>query len=628
MHSYFYPLRRPLFFFLSFILSASISLGQSWQPGIKVVASDRISHGSFGHDISISGNYALIGALSDNGAADGKPALDWAGAAYLFFNDHGVWKQIKKIYPPVRAAYDYFGMSVCIKDDYMIIGSKSETDANEQNRLSGAGAAYIFAKNQGGADNWGFVKKVTSPNRKVNEYFGNSVAIDGNNAIAGVYYEPRGYVLEKNAGGTNNWGSVATLIPQTGNGSNSFGGKVAISGEYVVVGAYSDYNSGTGPEVQETGSAHIFKKTLGGANSWGLAKKIMAPPIAESASFGMSVSIDGDQVVVGAPRERVMEGSTLLYSVGAAYLFSKNNGGLDQWGLGKKLTADVRRDRSNFGCSVAIRGGTVVVGAQTEGFDYKNEDYVINAGAAWVFSENRGGIGNWGQTAKIHAPDRDKDDSFGNAVALNDTLILVGAIAENNGGPFAFYYPGAAYSFSRESALPVKLVSFSAEQREKQAHLKWTTTEETNSSHFEIQRSADGRTWTTLENVKAANESRVAAHYDALDKSPLAGQNLYRLKMVDNDGTFAYSKIQTLTFNGPGSASFYPNPVSERLVLAETTLRNTVSLKLLDQTGKPVFETSKPVPVIHTGHLSNGTYILQITRKDGTMTSSPVAVGN
>lgn len=519
MRSFFYPLKRPLFLFLSFVLSASISLAQSWQPGKKVVASDRAAHGSFGHDISISGDYALVGAPSNDGAEDGKPSLDWAGAAYLFFNDHGVWKQIKKIYPPVRAAYGYFGISVCIKDDYLIIGSESETDANEQNWVPGAGAAYLFAKNQDGADNWGFVKKVTSPNRQVNEYFGRNVAIDGDNAVASAGIQTAAYVLEKNVGGTNNWGAVATLVPQGRNSNSSFGGRVAISGDHVVVGDGSDDNSGTGPALEESGSAYIFKKMLGGANNWGLVKKITASSITANATFGSSVSIDGDRLVIGAQRERVMIGSTLMYSVGAAYLFSKNNGGLDQWGLEKKLTADVRRDRSNFGSSVAIRGGTVVVGAMTEAFDYKNEDYVINAGAAWVFSENRGGIGNWGQTAKIHSPDRDEDEYFGNAVALNDSLILVGSVQEHNGGPYALTYPGAAYSFSLESALPVKLVSFSAEQSERQAHLKWTTAEETNSSYFEIQRSGTGGNWTVIESIEAANEGRVKTTYQAADFS-------------------------------------------------------------------------------------------------------------
>ncbi|MBO9614683.1 MAG: T9SS type A sorting domain-containing protein [Dyadobacter sp.] len=592
---------------------------------MKVVANDRTTLGAFGNDISISGNYAVIGAFVDDGAGDGKPALESAGAAYLFFNDHGTWKQIKKIYPPTRAAFNYFGRSVCIKGDYMIIGSESKTDANEQNPVQGAGAAYLYAKDQGGPGNWGFVKKITSPNRQY-EYFGGSVAIDGDHIVAGAYYEARAYVFEKNAGGTNTWGPVATLLPQAGNSFSSFGGKVAISGEYVVVSAYSDDNSGTGPALQHSGSAYIYKKSQGGADNWGLVKKFTAPVKMENATFGSGISIDGDRVVIGSPNERINTESS-DYGVGAAYLFSKDNGGVDQWGLEKTLTANVRNHSSYFGVSVAVKGSSVLVGGYTESFDYKNEDSVKNAGATWVFSENRGGIRNWGQTAKIHAPDRDIDEYFGNAVALNDSLILVGSVQEHNGGPYALAYPGAAYSFSLESALPVKLASFSANQNEGQAHLKWTTTEETNSSHFDIQRSANGRNWVTLETVKAANESRVTTPYYIFDKSPLAGQNLYRLKMVDNDGTFAYSKIEALTFDGAQNALFYPNPATDRLHLSDAVLRTTTSLKLLDQTGKAVFQTSRPTAVIQTSHILGGLYVLQITKTDGSITSSPVIIG-
>ncbi|SEJ73389.1 Por secretion system C-terminal sorting domain-containing protein [Dyadobacter sp. SG02] len=626
MYSFFTALNRFFLLFLSLTLSASLTHAQGWQPGKKIVASDRTNFGGFGQVVSVSGDYAVIGALEDDGAADGKPALASAGAAYLYFNDHGTWTQVKKLYPSVRAVGAYFGRSVCINGDYIIIGSESQTDGNEQNPIQGAGAAYLYAKDQGGPGNWGLVKKITSPNRQFREYFGSSVAIEGNYAVAGAYYEARTYILERNAGGNDNWGTVKMLLPLTGNSFSSFGGNVAISGEHVAISSYSDDNSGTGPALQYSGSAYIFKRSLGGTNNWGLAKKVTAPVKSEWATFGSSIAIDGDYVVVGAPNEGAMQGSTPVSGAGSAYLFAKNNGGVDQWGLHKALTPNIRNS-SYFGVSVAIKGSSVVVGGYSDDFDYKNENFVSNAGAAWVFSENRGGTGNWGQTAKIHAPDRDEDEVFGNAVALNETQIIVGSAQEHNGGPYQIGYPGAVYSFSLESALPVKLASFSAKQREAQAHLSWTTTEETNSSHFEIQRSADGRAWITLENVKAANESHVAAHYDALDKSPLAGQNLYRLKMVDNDGSFAFSKIQTLAFDGPQSFSFYPNPARDHLQLTEAVLNNISSLKLLDQTGKTAFETVRPSAIIQTGHLSGGLYFLQVTKKDGTVTTSPVAIG-
>lgn len=612
MNSCFTPLRTPFLIFLLLIFSISLSLGQAWNPGKKIVANDRASLGTFGNAISISGNYAVVGAFNDDGAGDGKPVVPYSGSAYLFFNDNGTWKQIRKIYQPVREIGSYFGKSVCIKDDYMIIGSESETDANGLNPIQGAGAAYLYAKNQGGPDNWGLVKKMVSPTREYREYFGSSVAIEGDYVVAGAYYASRAYMFEKNSGGVNNWGPVALLLSQ-GTNFDTFGGDVAISGGYVVIGARSDDNVAIGPGLQHSGAAYIFKKYPVGINGgWHLVKRITAPVMRANETFGSVVAIDGDHVVIGAS--------------GAAYIFSKNNGGADQWGLAKKVTSGTNIP-SWFGASVAVKGGSVVVGAPGEQFDYQGENPVTNTGAAWVFHENRGGVGNWGQTAKIHAPDRDEGEYLGGAVALNETQILVGSPQEHDGGPYVLDYPGAVYSFSLESVLPVKLTVFSAERREKFAHLSWTTAEEANSSHFEVQRSADGREWITFENVKAANESRVTTHYEAWDKSPLTGHNLYRLKMVDNDGTFAYSKIQALTFEGLETASFYPNPVSDRLLISEAALRNTASLKLLDQTGKPVFESSKPVSFIHTGHLSSGAYILQITKKDGTKTSSQVAVG-
>jgi hypothetical protein len=215
---------------------------------------------------------------------------------------------------------------------------------------------------------------------------------------------------------------------------------------------------------------------------------------------------------------------------------------------------------------------------------------------------------------------------FGNAVALNDTLILVGAIGENNGGPFQIHYPGATYSFSLDAALPVTLTNFKAQKLENEVQLIWTTTEETNSSHFEIQRSADGHSWVTIEHVKAANEGSVTAQYVASDKWPLAGQNLYRLKMVDTDGSFAYSKIQTLIFDGAQFASFYPNPVVDRIHIGEVVLKNAISVKLLNQNGQAIFETSNPTASIRTGHLKAGIYVLQVISKDGSILNRQVAI--
>jgi hypothetical protein len=175
--------------------------------------------------------------------------------------------------------------------------------------------------------------------------------------------------------------------------------------------------------------------------------------------------------------------------------------------------------------------------------------------------------------------------------------------------------------------LPVTLIAFKAVAREQQVALGWSTAEETNSSHFEIQRSASGDNWHVIGNVKAANDSRDKIDYDAIDNAPLIGSNLYRLKMVDHDSTFSYSKIVRVVFDSPELLSIYPNPAADRLQLTETALKNATSVELLDQTGKSVLKTSKPSPVISVGHLPAGMYVLQITGRDDIVTSRKVAIG-
>ncbi len=175
-------------------------------------------------------------------------------------------------------------------------------------------------------------------------------------------------------------------------------------------------------------------------------------------------------------------------------------------------------------------------------------------------------------------------------------------------------------------ALPVTLIAFEAAARENHVSLNWSTAEEANSSHFEIQRSTNGRIWEIIGTVKAANISQASRYYDAIDKAPLIGSNLYRLKMVDRDSTFSYSKIARVVFEGPQWVSFYPNPAADRLQLSEAVLKNAVSVELLDQSGKAVFETRKPSSVINVDHLGAGMYILHITGRDGGAISRQVAI--
>ncbi|MCE7066898.1 beta-galactosidase [Dyadobacter sp. CY326] len=110
--------------------------------------------------------------------------------------------------------------------------------------------------------------------------------------------------------------------------------------------------------------------------------------------------------------------------------------------------------------------------------------------------------------------------------------------------------------------LPVTLVNFSGKKQENAVALDWQTSEESNSSHFEIQHGVDGKQWTNIGQVEASQESKVLKTYNFLHPNPVAGENLYRLKMVDRDSTFAYSRIISTGFEGQEDVTLYPNPVT------------------------------------------------------------------
>lgn len=170
------------------------------------------------------------------------------------------------------------------------------------------------------------------------------------------------------------------------------------------------------------------------------------------------------------------------------------------------------------------------------------------------------------------------------------------------------------------SALPVTLVTFEAQRAEKEVQLTWKTSSETNSDFFEIQRSRDARNWHPLGRVQSAGESRVQTAYGYQDVAPADGDNYYRLKMVDSDGTFAFSQIRMVAWNGLALAVF-PNPAADRLEMNVKDWSEVAKVKVWNAGGGLVMETRREAGVVEkylplTGFKS-GNYILQVEYRDG-----------
>ena len=138
--------------------------------------------------------------------------------------------------------------------------------------------------------------------------------------------------------------------------------------------------------------------------------------------------------------------------------------------------------------------------------------------------------------------------------------------------------------------LPVELVQFTALFQKGQVELRWETATELNNAGFDIQRSADGRDWQSLAFVPGAGTAQETQSYTYIDERPLPVLNYYRLKQIDFDGQFEYSKIVSVDAGGEDNGiRLYPNPASDATTLAfETAYAGEAVLNLYNPVGQIV----------------------------------------
>ncbi|HVT86768.1 MAG TPA: T9SS type A sorting domain-containing protein [Chitinophagaceae bacterium] len=116
------------------------------------------------------------------------------------------------------------------------------------------------------------------------------------------------------------------------------------------------------------------------------------------------------------------------------------------------------------------------------------------------------------------------------------------------------------------TVLPLNLLDFSASKQNNMVALNWVTANEVNVSHFELERSGDGRNFGKIGEVAATN-SLLSRNYNYNDANPLNGTNFYRLKMVDIDNRYTYSGIVKINFSGTQVFGVYPNPAKDEITV-------------------------------------------------------------
>lgn len=176
------------------------------------------------------------------------------------------------------------------------------------------------------------------------------------------------------------------------------------------------------------------------------------------------------------------------------------------------------------------------------------------------------------------------------------------------------------------SPLPVTLLSFDAMRSGSVNNLKWSTSQEQNSSRFIIERSSNGRSFEEIGVVAAAGNSNTTRNYRFTDPNPVKGINYYRLRVVDLDNTFKYSEVKNVRNTGISEIAFSPNPVAGQIRLSiDAEKAEKVSVRITDISGKVVYSSAvnvvngTNVTTIDASHLASGTYILNVQLSDGNM---------
>ena len=177
---------------------------------------------------------------------------------------------------------------------------------------------------------------------------------------------------------------------------------------------------------------------------------------------------------------------------------------------------------------------------------------------------------------------------------------------------------------ARAGVLPINLLSFTGSKVENNNELKWTTSQEINCKHFELQHSTDGINFETIQIVAAKGNIASINDYTYVHKSVTTGKHFYRVKSIDNDAKIIYSSIVTLSRNGRSGSEISavsPNPFTIKLAVNYESDKNSIiSVGIVNAEGKTirvervnVNKGSNTLYIDKLNGLPAGNYILVIT---------------
>jgi len=344
---------------------------------------------SFGTSVTVDGRTMVIGAPYSGDRH--------TGAAYIYSQQDGTWTLEQRLLPPhPLQTFGYFGMSVAVNGDTVVIGVGSESsDPNE---------TYVYVR---GTNGWTL--------QQILDVRGH-VAIHGDNILVGDYSASvhRGtsdldeagvaYVFVRSSGV---WTLQQRLNASDARASDYFGRGVAIEGDTAVIGAIGDLSTS-----DESGAAYVFIRN---GTNWAQMQKLRASDPQRAADFGRALDLHGDVLVIGAPG--YVDSTDQYRQPGHAYVFFRSGG---TWAQQEKLTASDAAPRDGFGVSVAVTDHQIFVDQFSSSPSVYTE---LRPGSVYVFRRLGG---SWVEQGKLAPNAGQVPDVFGIAVAADRDTLVVG----------------------------------------------------------------------------------------------------------------------------------------------------------------------------------------------------------
>jgi len=338
-----------------------------------------------------------------------------SGSVYVFVRKGAEWDQEAKLMASDAAERDYFGWSVAIDGDTALVGARYDDDMG-----TSSGSAYVFQRS---GTTWSQQAKLVPLDGRDYAQFGESVALAEDTAFVGASGDDSPerasgsvYVYVRSG---SVWTQQAKLTAGDGAVYDQFGGHVSIEGDTAIIGATGDDE----PAGDQAGSAYVFARS---GSVWTQQAKLTAFDGSTNAYFGCSAKLAGDTALVGAPGDDQMGTDS-----GSVYAYVRSG---TVWTLQDKLTASDGAAEDGFGRRLDLSGNTAIAASL---FD---DDSGSDSGSAYVFT--RSGT-TWSQQAKMLAFDGAADDLFGYDVALDGHIALAGAPGDDDKGDDS----GSAYVF-------------------------------------------------------------------------------------------------------------------------------------------------------------------------------------